>query len=309
MPDPACPAPKQGMPVIREQQLVLVLGMHRSGTSAWVRALQVLGFDLGEDLLPPHPCNPKGFFEDGHIYAFNKALLADTGRRWHSIPIPAAEELLPLAGGVRGAQALELLRHKLAARPLLGLKDPRMSVLMPFWRPVLAAAGAHVHCLICLRHPDSVARSLQQRDGMSAEHSHALWLAHTLGAVTGSAGLQRTLVSYEALLRAPAQELRRLSTALCRSVNSKEETVYCSSFLDAGLYHHQAHEEREAAPAPPGSFARLAQNLHARLCPCNAPPPDLEQPEMTRLFRSLERRCADISPQDFAAATRQEQNP
>ena len=30
MPDPACPAPKQGMPVIREQQLVLVLGMHRS---------------------------------------------------------------------------------------------------------------------------------------------------------------------------------------------------------------------------------------------------------------------------------------
>ena len=51
-------------------RLVLVLGMHRSGTSALARGLRVLGIALGDDLLPAHPCNPKGFFEDAGLYAF-----------------------------------------------------------------------------------------------------------------------------------------------------------------------------------------------------------------------------------------------
>ena len=44
--------------------VVVVLGMHRSGTSALTKALELFGIDLGTDLLPPQDDNPKGFFED-----------------------------------------------------------------------------------------------------------------------------------------------------------------------------------------------------------------------------------------------------
>ncbi len=69
-------------------RLVLVLGMHRSGTSTLARGLRVLGVALGKNLLPAHPCNPKGFFEDAGLYAFNKALLAQLGLTWRSPEAP-----------------------------------------------------------------------------------------------------------------------------------------------------------------------------------------------------------------------------
>ncbi|MBV5267025.1 MAG: hypothetical protein JZU67_00575, partial [Burkholderiaceae bacterium] len=51
--------------------LIFVLGMHRSGTSAITRGLQVLGVSLGENLLPPVLLdNPKGYFEDVDFAAF-----------------------------------------------------------------------------------------------------------------------------------------------------------------------------------------------------------------------------------------------
>lgn len=155
-------------------RLVLVLGMHRSGTSTLARGLRVLGVALGKNLLPAHPCNPKGFFEDAGFYAFNKALLAQLGLTWRSPEAPDAAALRRLAAGPPGVTALGLLREKSAGQAIPGLKDPRMSRLLPFWRPVLAASGLRAHCCIALRHPESVAHSLWQRDRLNAEHSHAL---------------------------------------------------------------------------------------------------------------------------------------
>ena len=47
------------------KRLIVVLGMHRSGTSAITRALNVLDVDLGDRLLPPvDGDNAKGYFVD-----------------------------------------------------------------------------------------------------------------------------------------------------------------------------------------------------------------------------------------------------
>jgi hypothetical protein len=281
-------------------QLILVLGMHRSGTSAWARALRVLGADLGARLLPPLPCNPKGFFEDADVYACNKELLRLLGASWSHWPPPPALEQRRLAGGEAGAAALALLREKCAADAPVGLKDPRLSLLMPFWRPVLAAAGLRPHCLICLRSPQSVAASLARRDALGAEHSQALWVAHTLGALTGSAGLPRMLADYDALLRAPQTALERLSLFLNRPVDAAERAAFCNDFLDAALCHHRGEDapsDPEGAPAPegqaqnaaadPAPWGALARRLYAALRsgPDNTPPApcdDLESPACAR---------------------------
>src|SRR5882724_9597278 len=59
------------------QRLIVVLGMHRSGTSAMTRALQAMGVELGSRLMPPvEGENDKGFWEDLELNALNIEVLA-----------------------------------------------------------------------------------------------------------------------------------------------------------------------------------------------------------------------------------------
>ena len=270
-------------------RLILVLGMHRSGTSAWARALRVLGVDLGARLLPPLSCNPKGFFEDEDIYACNRQLLRQLGQNWSHWPPPPAVEQRRLAGGEAGAAALALLRDKCAGGAPHGLKDPRLSLLMPFWRPVLAAAALRPHCLICLRHPESVAASLARRDNLDAEQSHALWVAHTLGAITGSAGLPRMLVDYESLLRDPQAALERLSRFLRLPVDAAERAVFCNDFLDADLCHHTptALPADPDAPTDQAPWGALALRICTALRPDPARPAPLDDMESSACTRAV----------------------
>jgi hypothetical protein len=63
-----------------DKRLVVVLGMHRSGTSAITRALEVLGVNVGTNLLPPvDGDNAKGFFEDVEINSLNVEILRALG--------------------------------------------------------------------------------------------------------------------------------------------------------------------------------------------------------------------------------------
>ena len=301
-------------PAPTAHRLILVLGMHRSGTSAFARALGVFGVGLGGSLLPAHPCNPKGFFEDEDVYAFNKALLAHLGRAWHSFPPPEAPQLRALAAGPWGRDALALLHEKMAGHGLFGLKDPRISALLPFWRPVLAASEAAVHCVICLRHPDSVAHSLSRRDGMPPEHSHALWAAHTLGAIQGSSGLPRTFASYEALLREPETGIADLGRALQLAPDQQERQRFITEFLDSSLCHHSAgpstgpgtgpgsgpDSKMEAAAGPWGALAR---DIHEVLCPAAGKTPTPDSPELARHMGAwLARRRSLPPPPPFTPA-------
>lgn len=278
-------------------RLVLVLGMHRSGTSTLARGLRVLGVALGEDLLPAHPCNPKGFFEDAGLYACNKSLLARLGLTWRSPEAPDTAALRRLAAGPPGITALGLLREKSAGQAILGLKDPRMSRLLPFWRPVLAASGLRAHCCIALRHPESVARSLWQRDRLDAEHSHALWLAYMLDALEGSIGLPRLLTDYGLLLRNPENQLQRLGHFLNLPLDPAELTLFADDFLDKTLCHHNP-TNGPARKNPGGAWAALALRLYAALAPAAADSPEhqaLDDPRMVRLIANLRRETAAMA--------------
>lgn len=76
---------------MEKKEIVVVLGMHRSGTSAITRSLKVLGVDLGGRLLPAEAgINDKGFWEDVDITAFNVDLLHALGHDWHTLTQPMA---------------------------------------------------------------------------------------------------------------------------------------------------------------------------------------------------------------------------
>jgi O-antigen biosynthesis protein len=110
------------------KSIVVVLGMHRSGTSTITRALMVLGVELGHRLMPPEEnINDRGFFEDVDINAINVALYRSlrSRQRWHSlIPVPTGE-LLHQKNAVLRLQAIELLKSRLENVEYFGIKDPR----------------------------------------------------------------------------------------------------------------------------------------------------------------------------------------
>lgn len=295
----------------REQRLlVLVLGMHRSGTSVMARGLTTLGIRLGDRLLPAHPCNPKGFFEDADINAGNGALLKALHTGWeHPVSFRDFQgELRRFATSEYGQAALLLLRDKIQAadrlaeeegrlRPApLAFKEPRMSRLMTFWRPLFLATGCAPHVCLALRHPAHVAASLTARNGFPAAQGWRLWLHYTLDALEGSLGLPALVVEYDALLAAPEPQMRRLARWLGQPVDEEALRVFCDSFLDRSLCHHGASQApgREADTAAPPDVRRpedilpdereilLAEDLHQYLRAAARHNEDLTTPALAR---------------------------
>src|SRR5580704_7688813 len=116
---------------------VLVLGMHRSGTSALARGLQTLGVYLGNDFISPKPDNPKGYWEDRNILEINERLLGVFGFKWEEVAlIDDSQWEAPGVGALR-AEAIAYLKSQFVSHELWGFKDPRTIRLLPFWHSVL----------------------------------------------------------------------------------------------------------------------------------------------------------------------------
>ena len=65
-----------------EKRAVLVLGMHRSGTSAVAGAVHLLGAEPPKHLIPAAADNPSGFFEATTVLGVNDWILKAGGSTW-----------------------------------------------------------------------------------------------------------------------------------------------------------------------------------------------------------------------------------
>ncbi|MEM9170553.1 MAG: hypothetical protein AAGC56_12985, partial [Pseudomonadota bacterium] len=250
------------------KRIVVILGMHRSGTSALTRGVQVLGAALGDRLMAGRAGdNDKGFFEDLDIYRLNETLLRRCGTSWRGLE--------PLDGAAFAGEAFADLRAKAAdllARKLDGLdgpfavKDPRLCLLMPFWRAVCGDLGVSCDYVVALRHPADVARSLEKRNGAAIPVGLALWTRYTLGALEASRFGRRTFVLYDALLDDPGGQLRRISDALSLPLPddfSDGAKLYREDFLDPGLRTARSDDRESLYAYFPQGF-----DLFEALLPC-----------------------------------------
>ncbi|MDH3755846.1 MAG: hypothetical protein OEU32_18445, partial [Acidimicrobiia bacterium] len=181
---------------------LLVAGMHRSGTSAVGRLLSELGVATAapDDLLGADDHNRLGHYEISDLTELNDELLAAIGAHWAAPPTAAAfDAQIELAGGPLGRRAGELVDAKLPPDDWFW-KDPRLSVLLPFWREILPEEPAviWVH-----RHPAAVARSLQKRNRFGLDIGAALWERYTQLLRAGSAGLATHIVGFDGLIETP----------------------------------------------------------------------------------------------------------
>jgi len=226
----------------RDERLIVVLGMHRSGTSVIARALQVIGIQLGNRLMPPFEGNnSKGFWEDVDINALNIEILHSLKSDWHFVaPLQPADVSTLCANGYL-QRATELLQKKTDAIKLFGFKDPRTAKLLPFWKEVFTHGEWQVSYVIVIRHPLSVCASLAKRDGFDFEKSFLLWLEHVISSLMGTVGQNRVVVDYDQLMQAPEADMTRIAKELQLSVDRADLNHFQAEFLDQNLQHTIYH--------------------------------------------------------------------
>ena len=222
-----------------DHRLVVVLGMHRSGTSAITRGLQALNVNLGEQLMAPEANNnDKGFFEDIEVNRLNIDLLNAIDSDWDAFSVIPATALIQERLAHYKLRAIKLIRSKVGERPF-GLKDPRIARLLPFWQSVFDDAGVSASYVIAVRNPMSIAQSLKKRNGFDSEKSHFLWLGHVLPAILQTHGFRRVAVSFDLMISEPYTQLNRIARSLDLPFDAHSTGVqeYVSDFLDAKLRH------------------------------------------------------------------------
>jgi len=169
--------------------------MHRSGTSALSGILQLLGFDLGRDLMGPNEFNPSGYWENQQVVRLNERVLSHLGTSWSDVfMLPYRLDRTNLCE-IFEAEAKALLQKAFSGKRPWVLKDPRLSMLIDFWLPYLKERD--VSFIHVVRHPVEVANSLARRDGFPRERSLLLWFLQNLNAEFFTRGLNRCFINYE----------------------------------------------------------------------------------------------------------------
>ena len=229
-----------------EKRAVLVLGMHRSGTSAVTRLLNLLGSDLPSKLMPSVPDNNAlGFWESQNIAEIHDELLESAGSTWDDVAaFPRTWFDSDLAKSFQD-RIVQILRADFDASRLFVIKDPRISRLLPFWRSTLNEFGAEPHFVIAVRNPLEVAASLKSREGFLPAKSLLLWLRHILEAERETRTQKRSFVCYAQLLRNWRETAAAISANLEISWprTSHMAAVEIEMFLSESARHHSFSAE------------------------------------------------------------------
>jgi len=222
---------------MNNNKLIVVLGMHRSGTSIITRGLQVMGVDLGDRMIPPAGDNPKGFWEDTDLNALNVKMLNAINHDWTYLTLITAKDVETLRNKGYFLRAVELLCQKVDDVAVFGFKDPRVAKLLPFWKEVFNYCKLSVSYVFAIRHPLSIVKSLAKRDGFTEEQGYLLWIVHIITALVHSANDVRVLVDYDRLMQSPDRELKRIAACCDLEIDDAKLQSYKTEFLDQGLRH------------------------------------------------------------------------
>lgn len=274
---------------------LVILGMHRSGTSALTGLLNKLGLSTGRNLLSADKNNERGYFEDIHLNQQHDVMLKHLGRSWSDV------RLFP--AGWFEQDWVATARDKLAGHFLAEfdldrmwvLKDPRVCRLLPVWKQIFARLRIQPGYIFSIRHPLEVAASLEKRNSIKSQHAFLLYALYLLEAERETRDLPRVVVSYTDLLNDWHQVVQMISDnlgVLLPEVDN-EMSQQVDDFLSRSLQHHKLScedRERTGFDNEPCDIAIRAYQLLAR------PNPFIDPEAFDDLWDRLERYLVNFNP-------------
>src|SRR5438477_9195803 len=222
-----------------QRPIVMVLGMHRSGTSLCSHVLSALGVDMTDDL-DANATNQKGHWERSEIVAFHDRVLHLLNQRFygplHDFALPAAWWVQPEVVQVR-REITAFLKRRIGEAPF-GFKDPRTTRLMPMWYQILSELQLAPKIVYCLRNPAQVARSLQSRDGFSVEMGEYRWFTYNIDFFRYAKASEFCMIEYESWFEYSNINLSKLRGFLDIPNEPKFDLdLEIAGIIDHGLRH------------------------------------------------------------------------
>ncbi|OJX82950.1 hypothetical protein [Magnetospirillum sp. 64-120] len=239
--------------------VVLVVGVHRSGTSVVTQVIHGLGAAVPDNLVPGSASeNPTGFWESRDVIAAHEAFLAAIGSAWDDpVAIPAQSFRSPEAAQCR-AELAAVLARDIDQAEMMVIKDPRLCQLIPLWKDLADEQGITLRVVIPVRDPGDVAASLFTRNAMPVSRGLFLWFSHLMQAIQGSDGMARLFVDYRHLMADPQGEARRLAAFL--GLSDGGASCRAASCVRPEHHHHRG-EGGESVPRVVGQASEWAKGL------------------------------------------------
>ncbi|MEO1406987.1 MAG: hypothetical protein AAFV54_10925, partial [Pseudomonadota bacterium] len=226
-------------------EALLVLGMHRSGSSALTRSLSLLGYALPKNLIKDNSTNLRGHWECQPIARLNDSYLAEAGLTWSDW----SEGRLNRISEAFRQNFLEDLRRHLASEfptPIAPvIKEPRIGRLAETYKDFFAENDVSVRFIVTFRHPHEVASSLDRRNGIGRVDSALLWLRYVVDSIAATKGEKCAFVAYDKFLEDPINTLSHVCDTLSLNPRYRLEDASdeIGAFLSADLRHHTHRTE------------------------------------------------------------------
>lgn len=230
---------------------ILILGMHRSGTSALTRLIGHLGAALPSDAIEAHEDNARGYWESAAIVKADDQLLRVARSSWFDVRPLDLSRLEPSALRSRKDRLWEAMVAAFGDASLMAIKDPRQCRFVPTVVETLAEHGVASRAVLMLRDPAAVARSVARRDGTTSAFAQLLWLRHMIEAERATRGLVRAVVDYDSMLADWRDAALRLIPLTGAAMPDGEAAAAIDAFLDPRLRHHVAGTDELATPLGP----------------------------------------------------------
>jgi hypothetical protein len=252
-------------PRTRPRDVIFVVGMGRSGSSALTRVLSLCGAALPLRVLPPNYGNPTGYWEPALAVEINDRFLHGHDSSWYDASLRLQlQQVATDDAATLIEQAAAVLADSFQTSGPIVLKEPRISGLMPYWIQAARAVGLRPAIVHLFRNPDDVAASLARRDGLAAERSRALWLKYNLAAERDGRRFARVFISYEDLMTDWKQVVVRCAEELrVELAISDEAQAAVAGFLSPDLRHHATPNERRVADDEKRLVSRTYRLLNA----------------------------------------------
>jgi hypothetical protein len=246
-----------------KRPIVVILGMHRSGTSLIANFMDAIGVDVGQDLMPADESNAAGYWESRTIFDIHQKILKEMNCTWQNPPLHLPvnwwrnSNIQQLKSGL-----LEFVRSECERTDKIwGFKDPRTAILLPLWQEIFEELQLEPHYILAVRHPGSVAASLGRRDRLSSFHSQALWLRTNLDALSHTRNHLRAIVDYDRWFDSGFEQARTMidSLNLSRSIGESQIAEALDRVILPPLRHHSSEQQVVCSPIVARFYSLLYQ--------------------------------------------------
>lgn len=222
------------------QEVILVLGMHRSATSLTTNILTELGLYAGsmDELLEADSDNKKGYFERKDVISLSDKMLVENGMTWTSVRRQIKKIKIKDDTRKELEEILIHLKKNPEGRNIV-IKAPRICITEPVWREAIISLGMEEKAVAVFRHPYEVAMSINKRDGINFFYALKMWYYYNCCILNSLSSLNNTdyiLINHNDYFYKSELQIDKITKFL--QIDKYNETII-KDIVDIKLYHNK----------------------------------------------------------------------